>query len=980
MNEKLKKYFIKEEELNSIEEDKLSSKDVAENLGLIIDNTKPSFAIAVTGKTGLGKSSAINILTKKYENDNENYNLQKINVWKEDASLKQLLLQSSNEKIAEESAEMSDIQVTSTDEIPRNYSDNLKNVSFVTAEQKDKVGVLRNYKKIDSTIDYKKISEDSKKSTMKTILGIGKALGTFLICFLITTVIFVFMEYLSNSNIYNGNDIFFVENTYLSFRDNFGFLMIFAIGLTAIVYIVKTILMANHKNSLFGKRNVINSENIQSNTDAENTNGQEFNGDVENNNTLENNNVEKINFNNNIQNINFQQNSIIDPNKTNIIVIEDIDKLPLNKMLKALEDVKYCSNLKNTICIVPFDEKVLRKAIEARNSLKIDGTYNPLKFERILDKVFQFRMFIPRISNGNIKDYAVELANDSVEDFINDYCDSMTLKKIIKNILIYKFVSTPRHAKKLINSFINNKILVESRINSGVVDENSINTSTLNYQIAKLSVLQSDFEEFYDLLFVNSDYLEQITDLYFLEPTELLNVYDRIDDELKPFFTVKYRPLKSFLKQTRNYKVDDIKTLMYLTRIKADILFKDKSIYSYVSGEEDISNLRIQEVLELVKTLDNKEDISEFVTNNFEALLAKYEEKASNKIFYTNFNEIVDIVYDYIDEPTYIKYLEIVANNYNYYPEEAFEMFKNVKIELPSSVMNVLFEKMTQSVNKDNFDETFEFIRDNSDPLYEEGGNVSEYVQFLVNNINLSSNPTEVINELDDNFTRIGKVYELNKNIKDLDNLDYDVAYQFMAKCLDNGDFDRMVNVINMILSDENSIEDCLKLEEKMSNYNLIDVIECNVDDMVDYDERNNSEIKDNDAQENSEDAENQTSIENAKMIEGNYTLIKNMLELCTIKQQELAEEDVIKFVKKALENLDDEKYILQVYELLNKFDTGYFYVVRRELNEAIYFNFHNTKIKKAKEAGVKCTRYFKNTRLFRVRLNEEEVKIYNEN
>ena len=978
MNEKIKKYFIKEEELNSIEEDKLSAKDVAENLGLIIDNTKPPFAIAVTGKTGLGKSSAINILTKKYENDSENYNLQKINVWKEDTSLKQLLAQSNNETIRDNSVvnntaenqsnvidnnEMVDKETTISDEIPRNYSDNLKNVSFVTAEQKDKIGVLRNYKKIDADIDYKKISDDSKKSTMKRLLGIGKALGTFLICFLITAVIFIFMEYISNPSIYNRNDIFFVENTYLSFRDNFGFLMIFAIGLTAIVYIIKTILLANRKKAM---------------TD---NNFSQSNNSVENNSTLENNyNMPEININNNLQNINISQNNIIDLNKTNIIVIEDIDKLPLNKMLKALEDVKYCSNLKNTICIVPFDEKVLRKAIEARSALKVDGSYNPLKFQRILDKVFQFRMYIPRISNGNIKDYAVELANDSVSDFINDYCDSLTLKKIIKNILIYKNVNTPRHAKKLINNFINNKILVESRINSGMVDENSINNDTLDYQIAKLSVLQSDFEEFYDLLFTNSDYLEQITDLYFLEPTELLNVYDRIDDELKPFFTVKYRPLKSFLKQTRNYKVDDIKTLMYLTRIKADILFKDKSIYSYVSGEEDISNLRIQEVLELVKTLDNKDDLSEFVANNFEALLAKYEEKASNKIFYTNFNEIVDIVYDYIDEPTYIKYLEIVANNYNYYPEEAFEMFKNVKIELPSSVMNVLFEKMTQSVNKDNFDVIFEFIRDNSDPLYEEGGNVSEYVQFLVNNINLSSNPTEVINELDDNFTRIGKVYELNKNIKDLDNLDYDVAYQFMAKCLDNGDFDRMVNVINMILSDEDSIEDCLKLEEKMSNYNLIDVIECNVDDMVDYDERNNSEIKDYDAQENSEDAENQTSIENAKMIEGNYTLIKNMLELCTIKQQELAEEDVIKFVKKALENLDDEKYILQVYELLNKFDTGYFYVVRRELNEAIYFNFHNTKIKKAKEAGVKCTRYFKNTRLFRVRLNEEEVKIYNEN
>ena len=92
MSENLKKYFIKDSELTSIDQDKLSSKDIAKNIGLIIDNTKPPFAVAVTGKSGIGKSSIINLVSEKYKNNPENYNVQKINVWKdEEISLKSIL-------------------------------------------------------------------------------------------------------------------------------------------------------------------------------------------------------------------------------------------------------------------------------------------------------------------------------------------------------------------------------------------------------------------------------------------------------------------------------------------------------------------------------------------------------------------------------------------------------------------------------------------------------------------------------------------------------------------------------------------------------------------------------------------------------------------------------------------------------------------------------------------------------------------------
>ena len=892
MSENLKKYFIKDSELTSIDQDKLSSKDIAKNIGLIIDNTKPPFAVAVTGKSGIGKSSIINLVSEKYKNNPENYNVQKINVWKdEEISLKSILNGYENN------------QTYLNEELSKNTTN---------AELKSDDVNYSSYNQPKSEIN---------NPILKNIAKVGKYVLVFLACLLITSIIFIFMEYLQNSNIYKSNDVFFVENTYINYRENFGLIFIFSCGLAAIAFIINTLMKASKK------------QNKYEQAKAEVT--------VDNLNNICSDRVDNVSKN---------SNCIIDSKKINIIIIEDVDKLNASKMLKTLEEIKYFNDNSNCILIVPFDEKVLNKAIDVRNEIKLSGNYKPLKFEKILDKLFQFKIYVPRISNGDIKDYSVELAQESVPAFVEEYCEKSTFEKVIKNVLIYKDVTTPRHAKKLINNFINNKIMISFRAKNGRIDESMLEAKNFDYQIAKISVIQSDFEEFYNVLFKNFSYMEVLTSLYCLDVEELRNIYEQIDDELKQFFTVKYRPLRNFLKQTKNIEFDNLSTLMYLTKVKTEIMFKDKRLYSYVSGEEEISELRIQEVLELIKLIDSKDDLKEFTINNFSKLLEQYQNKCENKIFFMNMKEIVDILSDYIDDEQYTQYLEIAAQNYNYYPDEALEMFNNTKIEIPVNVMNVLFERIKQTLTKDNYDKTFEFLRDNSEPFFEEDGNVSDYVQFLVDYINLSSNPNEVIQELDENFTRIGKVYELNKNIKNLDNLDNEKAYDFIAKCINNSDLDKIVNIFNKILSDEDSVEGCLKIEEKMLEYNLIDVVECNVDDIL------------------------------SGAFEGNTTLLKNLVDVASSKQTDLDPTDVMKLVETALSSSKSKESTLDIYSVLNKFDRMYFYEIRRDFNEVIYNNFHTAEEKEIKKAALDCTRFFKNTRLFKTKLDKDEEKFYEKN
>ena len=939
---KLKKYFIKDEELSSISEDKLSSKDVVKNITEIIDNTKPPFAVAVTGKSGIGKSSIINLVCENYDKKTDEYNVEKINIWKQEESLKTILDNSFSQTVTANvvsNAQSSDIAANAEE----------------TEKARQKL-IDSYYNQEAASDDYASAEEKNEKSPIfKTLKKVGKFVLTFLICLIITTLIFVFMEYIGNKSIYT-NDIFFVENTYINYRENFWLIMIFTCGLTAIAYIVNTLMLTTKKSS--PKANV----------------GEEINQNVYNMQSTTN--MENAFSTNNQTSANTMviTKSLIDASKTNIIIIEDVDKLPAAKMLKALEDVKHCTDYENCIFIVPFDEKVLAKAIDVRNQVKLSANYRPLKFERVLDKVFQFKIYVPRIPTGNIKEYAINLVKETVPNFIEEYCELPTFERVIRNVLIYKNVTTPRHVKKLINNFINNRILVANRIASGKINASVIEDKNFDLEIAKISVLQSDFDEFYNVLFKDFDYLEELTNLYCMDINDLRIALENLDDELKPFMTEKNRALMNFLVQTKNYKIENMSTLMYLTKVKSEKMYKDRTVLSYVLGEEDISELRIQEVVELLKLIDNKEDLKQFTENNFSKLLEKYKENASNKVYFNGITEVVESNRDYIDETSYIEYLKVVADNFNYYPEEALEVFKNVKVELPAEIMNVLIVKINESVSKDNYDESFDFLRNNSDPLYDEGGNISEYVHFLVDNINLSSKPTEVIEELDENFTRIGKVIELNRNIQNLDNLDYDKAYSFIGKCLDNGDFDRMVNVVNNILSDENSVDGCLKIEEKMENYNLVDVIECDVDDIITAEE-NTSVDDDSQAQEDIESA-----LENAKLLDNNYVLLKNLIEICAVKQSDISSVDAMKIIEKALQNTSDSSYILSVFETLNKFDRMYFYEKRREYNEIIYACFHNSENEEVKKTAIEITRFFKNTRLFLTKLTDTEKKFYDKN
>lgn len=968
----LKKYFLKDSELKSIEEDKLNQKDIVNNLNVIIDNTKPPFNLALIGKWGSGKSSIINLLLSKYKNDTENYNIEKINVWKEKSSLKSILDNKFNKGKNQIKNSVSDV-INETNTINENVAQNLNNASNIYEENNENVKTTEN--------------KNNASKTSNIIMSICNAVIIFMASLFVTSIIFILLEYFQNMSIYNANRTFFVENVYLNYCESLGAILIFTLILTIAGILLtragnkgkkkdNTNNLGNYKTTV--SQNVQNTQKVQFVPYTRNTQNTQTSEQSDNN--MENTNINIAEIEDVISDI--EDNS----NKTNIIIIEDIDKLSASKMLATLEEIKHCNEYENCICIVPFDATIVKKAIEARQALKINANYKPVNFELILDKIFQFKVHVPHICCKGVKDYAIALAQENIPNFIDEYCSISEFEKIVRYVLIYKNVTTPRHVKKLINNFVNNKILASYRIEQGKIDEEIVNAKDFNLLLAKISVIQADFYDFYMVLFKDANYLNELTELYSLDIEELKEKYASVDENLKPFLTSKYKGLRNFLKQTKRFEFEDVETFIYLTKVETEKMFGDKSVFAYIKGDEDVSELSMNDISKLIQLIDKKSDLKEFTANNYSKIMESYINNVDNKDNLVAANEIVNKVYDYIDEDDYFNYLEIVANNYNCYPNEALEVFKNVKVEIPGSIMVVLFERIKENLSRENYDDSFKVLSENSESFYEENGNVSNYVQFLVNNIALASDPNVVIEELDLNFTRIGRIYELNRNIKGLDNLNLDKAYSFMAKCLDNGDLDRMVLVINAILSDEDMkvatnndadsvvsnesenalINDCLNIEARMSNYNLIDVVEYNVDSI------NSDKIQEQ------EQAQVQENAQEAAQL--SYVLLKNLIEISAIKQNILNPVDVMVLVEKALTNVDDLEYLYNVYSILRKFDRMYFYEIRRDFNDIIYASFHSAKKNLIKEEALECARYFKTTRLFKTKLTKAEEKFYNEN
>lgn len=280
-----------------------------------------------------------------------------------------------------------------------------------------------------------------------------------------------------------------------------------------------------------------------------------------------------------------------------IVIIDDLDRLSPEKIVEALDAIKAFTELKNIIFIVPFDDDILRKALVDKK-INLNESYI-VEGELFLDKLFQFKIYMPPLPEYDLKQYSDVIVAEEAPGIL-ELCENNY--KDIMNILIYPDVRTPRQVKKIINTFMNNILILEKRKDK-VIERIKVDSDECKMMVAKISVLQSDFNEFYKLLIEDFGLIED-----FLQQYNEVDNSKNVRKNLKRFFdeegnlNEKWLPLANFLSYTSNIKVDNIETYIYLTQSEIGKRIGDKK-YTEIKNALKSGNKKY-----LVEALSNEEE------------------------------------------------------------------------------------------------------------------------------------------------------------------------------------------------------------------------------------------------------------------------------------------------------------------------------------------------------------------------------------
>lgn len=497
---KQKKYFVKDESLHGVDNDRFNYADIAHVLDETISTNEPPYNIAIIGKWGLGKSSLINLVTEKYKKDSAHYQVQEINAWKyEKESLRKVFLKQLWQGISDQKVQ-----------------------SFETIR-----------KEIANIVKSELPPEDKNAARVRA----KRFWWTLVALIALTMVAFVVYKLVQAGGLGVICDGAFWKHVFLRYCKNISTLLIGP----ALVALCKL---------LFDDYHAKRSSRVELNFPIETTDDYEI--------FLETKIKEQLKEN---------------PDLKIITVIDDLDRLSIDKIVEALDALKAFVGFERCIFIVPFDDEIIKRALDKRRAQEFKEQAEiteVIESELILDKLFQFKIYLPPILDFDIQQYACNLAKQEVSDFLNCYCEEQLMQKVIERVLIYPGVTTPRQVKKLLNAFINNMMIVSTRESSGKIQQGLLTSEDGVYQIAKLSVLQADFNNFYDLLFKDMRCIDLI-----LEAHRGIKTKSEIPDFLQLYFEDsdngivlkdEHEQLLNFLSRTAKYRVDNIAPYLYLAQ------------------------------------------------------------------------------------------------------------------------------------------------------------------------------------------------------------------------------------------------------------------------------------------------------------------------------------------------------------------------------------------------------------------------------
>jgi len=507
-----KRFYLQDEELRSRDGDFFRHEDLAANVEHIIKDVDAPYNIAVIGKWGLGKSSLINMALSGIRNLEHDYLCVYINAWKyEKEVLSRVFLRQV----------MSRLQPNEDNEQEKTKKSIFKSLNQILRNSTAEMGGFK----------------DSLKNFISRYWCWGTA---YIVASLILYCLYrCMMFYLNPVDPVQVPEMYYVYSVLSGYLRNSATLLL----APAFLFLLTNVALDFKNNPLHRVGFQLPEIKVE---DYERELGVLIDRKLKEN-----------------------------PSFKIIITLDDLDRLSPDKMVEALDAIKMFINFRNCIFIVPFDDSILKTAINNNRFSEI-GNHNIYEGEQLLDKLFQYKIYLMPQLGYDIKKYARTLCLEQLNDFFVEYCDKQLFIKALDRIIIHYDVSTPRQVKKLVNTFISYMMLARRRESEGKVPQGFATTEKGVFTIAKLSVLQADYNDFYDLLFDKPDLIDDI-----LEYQKTLNMddetkgkdADKFSDIEKDVigiaknggFLPKAESLLNFLHSTRNFGRDNLSAYLYVT-------------------------------------------------------------------------------------------------------------------------------------------------------------------------------------------------------------------------------------------------------------------------------------------------------------------------------------------------------------------------------------------------------------------------------
>lgn len=353
--------------------------------------------------------------------------------------------------------------------------------------------------------------------------------------------------------------------------------------------------------------------------------------------------------------------------ETIVISIDNLDRCESSTVYDVLVSLKTFMENDNCIYLIPCDDKALESHIK---SIDKGEYFEEGKNEReFLRKFFQTHIRIPPFLPEDIEEYT-ETENQRL---------SNPFEEEALDVLTNAYIDNPRRIKHALNRLSTLRVLAEEIEETGGLTEGRI-TNNIPF-LAKVSILEEEYPEFYDTLSENPQLLGDINN-YFRDQLGDSSDQNRIEAVLKPDDGSEKNGnqesrLEAFLRSTRRIHIENPNPFLNLSEP------------SYATSLTDVDgflqNLRTGQEEEVRKELEQVDDYGPYV-DAIENTVQEYTTKRREQPLFGTIDTTI-AAFDEFDQRSQGRLIRLLGESLTVEPGKGFL----VDLE-PNSVFPIIIQ------------------------------------------------------------------------------------------------------------------------------------------------------------------------------------------------------------------------------------------------------------------------------------------------